>query len=162
MVKLKTPAPVFEAEARGSENETESIVTQSKQHKPTFLRVGGNRWEEAPNGDHIAKCTKIAVIGRKLVIYFVVIKGTYAGKRARLFYNMLSKEEADRIGTDFGAKSKLFNHVQKLFPNKVGNGDDPVEIDLAAIFMDETFKIKVKRSEKRQATVIDIENDLGF
>jgi hypothetical protein len=64
---------------------------------PAFFRVGGNTWEEAPEGEYIARCTKVDPNfgGRKLAYYFTIIEGEHTGKRARLFYNKLSKEEAE-------------------------------------------------------------------
>ncbi len=53
MDKLKTPASDFEAEARGSENKARTIIAQRKQMQPTFMRVGGHQWEEAPAGTYI-------------------------------------------------------------------------------------------------------------
>jgi hypothetical protein len=49
-----------------------------------------------------------------------------------------------------------------LFPGKVGDGTMPIELDIVSLFYEEEFKIKVKTSDNRQATVIDIEHYLGF
>jgi len=132
-----------------------------------LLRVGGNKWKEADSGDYIALCTKIDPDyqykkNHKLAIYFVIIEGDEIGSRAILYYNKLSQVEAEKGKTDFGAKSKFFTDIKKLFPEIGGDGSSPVEIDLDDLFGNETFRIKVERSDKGQATVIDIDHDLGF
>lgn len=162
MQNLKTPVTVFEAEAQGLENETKTIVTQTKQDKPIILNVGGNIFKEAPIGEYVAKCTKIAVIARKLIVYFVVSEGVHTGKRARLFYNMMTQEESGRLNTNFGAKSKFYSDLKKLFPDNIGDGTMPIELNIRDLFYGKTFTIKVKRSDKEQAIVINIEHYVGF
>jgi len=130
-----------------------------------FLRVGGNKWEEAPGGEYPAKCTKIIpdFIGRKTALYFVNTEGEHAGKRARLFYNKLPRVEAEQLGTDFGAGSKLFSDLSKLYPELVGNGTESVELDFDKLFLDKTFLITTElRGKEKQATVQKIEHYIGF
>ena len=130
-----------------------------------FLRVGGNKWEEAPGGEYPARCTKIIpnFRGRKLALYFVVTEGEHAGKRARLFYNKMPREKAEKIGTDFGAKSKFFDHLRKLDLGLIGDGTEPVELDINSLFLDKTFLITTELSKKKkQAIVRNIEHYIGF
>ncbi len=130
-----------------------------------FLRVGGNKWEEAPGGEYPAKCTKIIpdFIGRKTALYFVNIEGEHAGKRARLFYHKLPRVEAERWGTDFGAGSKLYSDLRKLYPELVGDGTEPVELDFNNLFLDKTFLITTElRGKEKQATVQKIEHYIEF
>ncbi len=126
-----------------------------------FLRVGGNKWEEAPGGEYPAKCTKIIpdFRGRKLALYFV----NSEGKRARLFYNKLPRVEAERLGTDFGAGSKLFSDLRKLYPVLVGNGTESVELDFNSLFLDKTFLITTElRGKEQQSIVQSIDHYIGF
>lgn len=132
-----------------------------------LLRVGGNKWEEANEGEYVARCSKIDsdykfMQNRKLAIYFVIVKGPESGKRAILFYNKLSQADADEKGTDFGVKSKLFTDVKKLFPDTIGDGTDVNEINSEDLFLYKEFRIKVKRSNNDQAIVTDINHHLGF
>ena len=130
-----------------------------------FLRVGGNKWEEAPDGEYIARCTKIIpdFYGRKTVLYFVITEGEHAGNRSRLFYHKLPKSEAERLGTDFGAKSKLFDHLRKLYSDRIGDGTEPVELDFNKLFLDEVFKITTElRGKEQQSIVQSIEHYIGF
>lgn len=132
---------------------------------PVFLRVGGNKWEEAPSGEYRAVCTKIIsdFYGRKLAIYFVVIEGKHAGKRTRLFYNKLPKDLAEKMGTDFGAGSKFYSDMKKLFPGLIGDGSTPIEIDVNQLFLHETFIIQTElRGKAKEAIVQSIEHDVGF
>ncbi len=130
-----------------------------------FLRVGGNKWEESPNGEYPARCTKIIpdFYGRKTVLYFIITKGEHAGNRSRLFYHKLPKSEAERLGTDFGAGSKLFSDLRKLYPELVGDGTESVELDFDKLFLDKTFLITTElRGKEKQATVQNIEHYIGF
>jgi len=131
-----------------------------------FLRVGGNKWIEAPVGEFVARCTKIIpdFYGTKTALYFIITKGEHAGKRSRLFYHKLPRDEAERLGTDFGAGSKLFTDLEKLFPELIGDGTDPVELNFNSLFLDKTFVIttELRGKTKQQAIVQKIEHYIGF
>ena len=132
-----------------------------------MLRVGGNKYDEAPDGEYIARCTKIDLDykymrNRKLAIYFTIVEGPESGKRAILYYNKLSEVDAEIKGTDFGTQSKAFADIKKLFPDFIGDGTDVTEIDFEDLFFNKEFRIKVERSDNGQAIVIDIDHHLGF
>ncbi len=93
----------------------------------------------------------------------MIIKGEFVGYRARLFYNKLPKRDAEWLGTDFGAGSKLFKDLKKLYPGIVGDGTEPVELDLNSLFLDKTFLITTElRGEEQQATVQSIDHAIEF
>lgn len=167
MSKLKNPATVFEAESQGLEKTTGEIVPL-KPHGAIFLRVGGHVWEETPPGKYVAECSKVDpefrfMNNRKLALYFIVVEGKHTGKRARLFYNKMDGALAVQVGTDFGLYSKFFQDIQRLFPERVGDGSIPVEIDPVQLFEGKIFNITVALSgKKKQATVKHIEHYIGF
>ena len=126
-------------------------------HGPTFLRVGGTDWMEAPPGRHIARCTKVDPDfkfkdNRKLVIYFT-IRGPVSGLRARLFYPKRPATLAQETGSDFGIRSKLFKDLARLFPQLVGTGIDMVEIDPVMLFLGQDFEIEVEQRQGKKAEV---------
>jgi len=167
----KTPASGDQPETKGSVSKYESNITQSlhpKINTPVLLRVGGPTWEETPDGEYYACCTKVdpefgVGIYRKLVLYFTITEGAHTGKRARLFYNKLSIDEAKENGTDFGTYSKFYSDLKKMFPEVIGDGSNPIEIDPVKLFKDENFIITTElRGKKKQATVQGIKYDPGF
>ena len=142
-------------------------LPKSNLKEPVYVTVGGHTWEEAPDGEYIARCTKVDpeyrfMNNRKIAIYFTVIEGSQIGKRAILFYNKRSSKDTEELGTDFGPMSKFCTDIKRLFPEVIGDGTIPVEIDPVNMFCDEIFKIVVKRSKKEQANVIKIEHHIGW
>ena len=170
MDKSKTPASDDQSETQGLDKDTNTSISKSSSHiekKPVLLRVGGETWEEASDGEYVARCTKVdpdyrMIHNRKVAIYFTVMEGSEAGKRARRFYNKKSQKEADESGSDFGAKSKFCVDMQRLFESIIGDGSIPIEIDPVELFLNQEFEITVKQSSKGDAMVIDIKHHLGF
>jgi len=167
----KTPASDNQSETQGLESKSNTNIPQYKSPKrntPVLLRVGGYKWEEVPDGKYYACCTRVDPefgegIFRKLAIYFTITEGEHAGKRARLFYNKLSEKEAKERDTDFTPYSKFYSDLKKLFPEIIGDGSIPIDIDPVNLFKDENFIITTElRGKEKQATVQEIEHDLGF
>ena len=170
MTETKTPASDDQSKTQGLDKDTSASISKAQSHidnKPVFLTVGGTIWKEAPDGEYIARCTKVDPeygenIYRKLAIYFTIIEGQESGKRARLFYNKKSQEETDESGSDFGLKSKFYTDMKRLFESIIGDGSIPIEIDPVELFLNTHFKITVKHSKKGDAMVIIIDHYLGF
>ena len=142
-------------------------LPKSNHKQPIYVTVGGHTWEESPDGEYIARCTKVDpeyrfMNNRKIAIYFTVIEGFQLGKRAILFYNKRSSKDVEEFGIDFGPMSKFCTDIKRLFHEVIGDGSIPVEIDPVNLFYDKIFKIVVKRSKKEQANVIQIEHHKGW
>ena len=142
-------------------------LPKSNHKQPVYVTVGGHTWDEAPDGEYIARCTKVDpeyrfMNNRKIAIYFTIIEGSQSGKRAILFYNKRSSKDVEELGSDFGPMSKFCTDIKRLFLEVIGDGSIPVEIDPVHLFYEENFKIVVKRSKKGQAIVKQIEHHLGW
>ena len=60
-------------------------------HEPIILSVGGDTWKEVPNGTHNSVCSKVMPDFKyrgipKLMLYFTITEGQYAGYRARMSF----------------------------------------------------------------------------
>ena len=113
--------------------------------KEAIFSIGGDVWQEVPNGEYSAICSKVMPTFKwrgipKLMIYFTISEGPYKGYRARLPYNY-SREVT---GTTFGQKSKFVNHVMKLFPEMFSDLSKKHDFDPTSLFEKKHFKIKVK------------------
>jgi len=162
----ENPAPDFDgSQAQGSEKTSKNIAQQ-----PVIFSVGGDIWEEVPDGTHSAVCSRVMTdffyrgipkLGiPKLMLYFTITEGDYRGYRARLPYNY-NKEST---GPTFGSRSKFIKHIKILFPELIGNGRERKEFDPVELFMNKHFLIttelrKGKDGDTPYAMVQDIKHD---
>jgi len=155
MQKLKTPATVYEADAQGLDKTREVIVS----HEPIILSVGGDTWKEVPDGIHSSVCSKIIPDFKyrgipKLMLYFTITEGQYAGYRARMSFGY----NKDNTGPSFGARSKFYETVEELFPEIVGDGSKRVPFDPIELFEKKHFLITTELRNKN-AMVQKIKHD---
>jgi len=151
----KTPASDDQSETQRLDK-TRKIITQ----QPVVFSVGGDFWEEVPDGTHSAICSRVIPDFvnekgyRKLMLYFTITEGTYSGYRARLPYNP-SKEST---GPTFGSRSKFIKHIKILFPDLIGNGRERKIFDPVELFKNKHFLITTELRNKN-AIVQKIEHD---
>ena len=161
MIEKENPAPDFDrSPAQGSDKTSKIIVQQ-----PVVFSIGGDIWEEVPNGIHSAVCSKIIPDFKfrgipKLMLYFTITEGIYRGDRARLSYNY----NKDSTGPRFGSMSKFFKHAKILFPDLIGSGRERKEFNPVKLFKDKHFLIttelrKGKDGDTPYAMVQDIKHD---
>ena len=156
----KLPTSDNQSETQGLDK-TSKIITQ----QPVVFSVGGDIWEEVPDGIHSAVCSKVVTDFnyrgiQKLMLYFTITEDVYRGYRARLSYNY----SKDSTGPTFGSRSKFFKHIKKLFPEFIGNGRERKEFDPVKLFKDKHFLIttelrKGKDGDTPYAIVQDIRLD---
>ena len=157
----KPPASDDQSETQRLDK-TSKIITQ----QPVVFSVGGDFWEEVPDGSHSAVCSRVIPDFvnekgyRKLMLYFTITEGDYRGYRARLAYN----PNKDSTGPTFGSRSKFIKHIKKLFPELIGNGRERKDFDPVTLFKDKHFLIttelrKGKDGDTLFAMVQDIKHD---
>jgi len=162
MDEIKNPTPDYDvSQAQGSDKTNKRITQQ-----PVIFSVGGDIWEEVPNGTHSAVCSRVIPNFvneqgyRKLMLYFTITEGEYRGYRARLAYN----PNKISTGPTFGARSKFRKHIKILFPDLIGNGRerksfDPVKLFINGHFLITTELCKGKNGDTFYAMVQDIKHD---
>ena len=161
MSEKENPAPDFDGSPAQDSDKTDKIITQ----QPVVFSVGGDIWEEVPDGTHSAVCSKVMPDFNyrgvpKLMLYFTITEGIFRGYRARLPYNY----NKDSTGPTFGARSKFIKHIKNLSPKLIGNGRERKEFDPVKLFKDKHFLIttelrKGKDGDTPYAMVQDIEHD---
>jgi len=121
--------------------------------------IGGDSWEEVPDGQHIAVCSKVMPDFKwrgipKLMIYFTITGGQYDGYRARLAYNY----NKDTTGPTFGKYSKFVSDVKKIFSDKFNDLTKKEVFDPINLFFGKNFKITTEL-RKGNAMVQNIDRD---
>jgi len=157
----ENPAPDFDGSPAQGSDKTNRIVA----HQPIIFSVGGDIWDEVPDGIHSAVCSKVMTDffcrwATKLMLYFIITEGKYCGYRARLAYNL----NMDSTRPTFGSRSKFMKDIKKLFPELIGNGRERKEFDPVKLFKDKHFLIttelrKGKDGDTLYAMVQEIEHD---
>ncbi len=156
MGEINQSAPDFdELRSQGLDKTSEVIVS----HEPIILSVGGDTWKEVPNGIHSSVCSKVIPDFKfrgipKLMLYFTITEGQYAGHRARMSFNY----NRNNTGPHFGAESKFYETIEKLFPELVGDGSKRVVFDPIELFKNKHFLITTELRNKN-AMVQKIEYD---
>jgi len=156
MGEIKTILPDVEgSRGQGSDKTNEEIVT----HEPIILSVGGDTWKEVPDGIHSAVCSKVMPDFKfkgipKLMLYFTITEGQYAGYRARMSFGY----NKNNTGSSFGAKSKFNETIGKLFPELIGDGSKRVTFDPIKLFEKKHFLITTELRNKN-AMVQKIKHD---
>jgi len=156
VIDEENPAPDIDgSQAQGSDKTSDKIVTQ----EPIILSVGGDTWKEVPDGTHSAVCSKIMhnflYMGiPKLMLYFTITEGKYAGYRARMSFGY----NRDSTGPSFGSKSKFYETIGELFPEVVGDGSKRVMFDPIELFERKHFLITTEMRGK-YAMVQKIQHD---
>ena len=155
MIDKENPAPDFDgSQAQGSEKTSKTIAQQ-----PVIYSVGGDIWEEVPDGTYSSVCSKVMPDFKfkgipKLMLYFTITEGSYAGHRARMAFGY----NKSNTGSSFGAKSKFYETVGELFPKLVGDGSMRVVFDPIELFKNKHFLITTELRNKN-AMVQKIKHD---
>lgn len=156
MEEIKTIFPDVEgSRGQGSDKTNEEIV----RHEPIILSVGGDTWKEVPDGTHSSVCSKVMPDFKfkgipKLMLYFTITEGQYAGYRARMSFGY----NKDNTGPSFGVGSKFYETIEELFPELIGDGSKRVVFDPIELFKNKHFLITTELRGKN-AMVQKIKHD---